>query len=142
MKKIISIIFLSFLISFNSCGSKSGGLTEPIPSGTYSYTSYDTTGTAIVRGWLTINYKDSSEITGEWHFGKIGNPNNTGPQIGSGELSGRIADDRIWLELHPQFVDNNLQLSGKVENDMYSGVWQWITLKGITNFGTFEAVRN
>jgi len=104
--------------------------------------SYDTTGTAIVKGWLIINDIDSSNIIGKWEFKSIGNALDIGPQVGSGELIGGTLEDGIWVELNPQFRDNNLQLIGILGNNKFSGVWQWTSIVGITNHGTFEALKN
>jgi hypothetical protein len=38
-------------------------------------------------------------------------------------------------------MDNNLQLSGTLQADRYSGQWMWISFIGITNAGSFEAVK-
>ena len=142
MRKFIFIIFLSLMVSFVSCNKKNGGLVEPVPPGAYSYISYDANGTAIVKGWFTMIYEDSTEITGEWHFETIGNPQNIGPQFGNGELIGGIEQDRVWVELNPQFRDNNLQLTGTIDYNRYFGIWQWISFVGVSNQGTFEAVKN
>ena len=124
------------------CNKNSDDLSlGPIPPGAYQYTSYDSTGVAIVKGWLTLNYEGSLNITGEWHLEKIGNPHNIGPQVGNGNLVGVIDQERVWVELNPQYVDNNLQLNGIIENGHYKGEWIWTSFAGITNRGSFEAVR-
>jgi hypothetical protein len=110
------------------------------PAGSFRYTSYDSTGIAIVNGWFTMNFKDST-IAGEWHFKPINNPQNIGPQTGDGNLVGGIRNGEIWIELNPQFRDNNLSLIGTLQGDRYSGQWAWISFIGITNQGTFEAIR-
>lgn len=51
------------------------------------------------------------------------NPQGIGPQVGSGELIGSIANERIRFELNPQYRDNNLQLIGTIEDNKYRGVW-------------------
>jgi hypothetical protein len=134
---MIFIIWTGFLVS--SCEDGGAGLT---PFGAYSYISYDSTGRAIVRGWLTLLYRDSSRVTGEWHFAAIGNPEGIGPQVGDGNLAGGMNQDSLWVGLHPEFVDNNLVLFGKLEGSHYRGQWTWISFRGPTNHGTFEATRN
>ncbi|HED05906.1 MAG TPA: hypothetical protein ENI61_04395 [Ignavibacteria bacterium] len=142
IRGLIFVVFLAIMFSFISCNKESEGLVGPIPSGIYSYTSYDTSGTAIVKGRFTLNYKDSLQIIGEWHFEKIGNTQNIGPQVGSGKLIGNVKQHRIWIELNPLFRDNNFLLIGTMENNKYIGVWKWISFSGITNHGTFEAEKN
>jgi hypothetical protein len=118
-----------------------GTPTEPVPRGAFAYTSYDTIGVALVTGWFTMDVSDSSTITGEWHLRPVGSPESVGPQTGDGILLGGFAEGAVWLELHPQVVDNNLQLRGVLEGDRYAGDWIWTSFIGITNHGTFWAQR-
>ena len=115
--------------------------TEPMPSGAYAYTSYDSSGVALVNGWFTMSISNSNAISGEWHFKPIGNPQNIGPQTGDGALIGGIDSGRVWVELNPKFIDNNLQLNGTLQNGRFAGQWTWISFVGITNRGRFEALR-
>lgn len=111
------------------------------PAGAFAYTSFDESGTLIVTGWLNINLTDPDSITGEWHLQKIGNPENIGPQVGTGALIGGSYENQLWIELNPQFRDNNLQLVGTLRDQTLSGEWFWISFPGVTGQGTFEAVR-
>jgi hypothetical protein len=115
--------------------------TNSISKGALQYTSYDSSGTPLVNGWFTMNFSDSVTISGEWHFKPIGNPKNIGPQTGDGNLVGGVRNGQVWVELNPQFMDNNLRLSGTLQGNRYSGQWTWISFIGITNAGSFEAVK-
>ena len=130
----ISLIITGFVIS--SC---SENVTESEFSEKYLYKSYDTTGAKIVEGWLTINYQDNMEITGRWDLVKVGNPANIGPQVGNGNLIGGLNSDKTWIELNPEYRDNNLQLLGTIQQGRFIGEWQYISYSGVTNYGTFEA---
>ena len=142
MRKLISNIFIIIIIILVSCKNNDvKGIVNPVFSGTYLYSSFDTTGTPIVKGWFTMSFQDSTKIKGEWYFEKIGDPKNIGPQVGSGELEGGVNEGRIWIELQPKYRDNNLQLDGKIQNNYYSGKWQWISFIGPTNYGTFVAFK-
>lgn len=118
------------------------GLTDPTPEGAFRYTSYDTTGTVLVRGWFTMGISDPNMISGEWHFAAVGSPQNIGPQTGDGKLVGEVHGATMWIELNPQFVDNNLELRGTLQGNRCSGTWSWISYVGITNQGHFEAMRH
>jgi hypothetical protein len=118
-----------------------GTTTEWVPSGAFAYTSYDSSGTAVVAGWLTMDLSDSSAVTGEWHFRPIGDPERIGPQTGAGELAGGFYDDQLSVDLHPGWIDSNILLCGTLEDDDYTGEWMWISFTGITNSGAFEAER-
>jgi len=141
MQKLIFIVLSVLLFSFASC-KDDDSLVGPTPPGAYSYTSYDSLGTAIVKGWFRMIHEDSTKIIGNWSFEKIGNPQDIGPQVGAGKLIGGIDQDRVWVELNPQFKDNNLQLIGSITGNKFSGEWMWLSFAGISNHGTFEAIKN
>jgi len=121
--------------------NESTTIMSPRLGGRFLYKSFDSTGTKIVEGWLTLIYRDSVHITGEWHFQKVGSPQRIGPQVGDGVLEGGVRDETVWVELQPQNRDNNLQLTGTIENGRYHGEWVWISFVGVTNRGPFEAIR-
>ncbi len=141
MQKLLFVVLIALLFSLSSC-EDDDSLVGPTPPGAYSYTSYDSLGTAIVKGWFTIVQQDSVQLIGNWSFEKIGNPQDVGPQVGAGKLVGGVDQDRVWVELNPQYKDNNLQLQGSITGNQYSGKWMWISFAGISNHGTFEAVKN
>ena len=114
----------------------------PTPSGAYRYASFDTTGVLLVHGWMTLDITDSTQVTGEWHFGKIGNPEDIGPQVGDGELLGSFHQGKLSVELNPNMADNNLRLVGVLTNDRYHGDWVWTSFIGPTSRGVFEAVKD
>jgi hypothetical protein len=135
-------IFMSVFIAFILLTSCSDNISGSFPEGSYSYTGYDDQGNLIARGWISIAYSDSPSVQGEWDIKKIGTAKDIGPQVGSGKLTGGLFDsDSIWIELNPQFRDNNLQLRGFYGQDKISGQWQWITFAGVSNKGTFTARR-
>ncbi len=112
------------------------------PRGSFSYTGFDSLGTAIVQGWFTLLIADSDHVSGEWHFRKTGLGNEIGPQIGDGNLVGGFFSGQLWVELNPQFRDNNLQLRGTYSTTHYTGTWQAIGIGGPYNHGSFNAKAN
>lgn len=114
---------------------------ESVPSGAYAYTSYDSSGIELVSGWLTIIAKDSVTIAGEWHLDAMGNPEGIGPQTGNGKLVGGIDGEKAWIELNPSVRNDNLQLNGILAHGRFDGQWAWINYNGVSNLGTFHAVR-
>ena len=137
-KEVGLVLVVCVAIPWQGC-SDTG--TEPAPTGVYEYTSYDGKGVAIVGGWFTMILSDTGAVSGEWHFRAIGTPQNIGPQTGDGNLVGGIDKEQVWVELNPQFRDNNLQLHGRIDRSRFSGTWAWISFVGVTNQGTFEAKR-
>jgi len=131
-------IFISIIIFFYSCENNITGY--DYPQGRYSYTSYDSSGKQVVQGWLSLSIDDSGKISGIWNLHKTGNPKNIGPQYGKGKLAGELADSvSLWIELNPDFVDNNLLLRGNYSDHLITGKWQWITFSGVTTEGIFKA---
>ena len=147
MKITIFLLFVFFI----GCSTNKDNITESIsesedyiagsvPAGAFTYKAFNSNGNLIINGWLKIEFIDSDKISGKWNFQKVGNPKDIGPHVGEGNLiGGRINQDSIWIELNPQFKDNNLQLHGKYTSAVFSGQWLWISLIGITNQGYFEA---
>ena len=115
---------------------------ESVPSGAYRYTSFDSTGVAVVKGWFTIDCQDSTNIAGEWHFRRISLfEKRIGPQVGDDSLIGSIHHDSLGIMLNPHIRDDNVWLVGTLTGDTIRGEWFWGSLPGITGNGTFEAVK-
>jgi len=131
----ISCIFFLFVISCID------DMVSSSPDGSYKYTAYDSLGTIVSKGWLKIEIKDSSNVTGSWEINKVGNPQNIGPQTGNGELEGSFNNGKLVLGLNPDFVDNNVGLVGTHERNKYTGKWYYSSFIGLTNWGSFEAER-
>ena len=138
MKITFSILAVFFLLQ--ACADD---ITGSFPEGSFSYSGYDSQGNIITRGWFTIVFSDSPLVQGEWNIKQIATAKDIGPQVGSGALVGELYDSNsIWIELNPQFRDNNLQLRGFYNHDKIIGQWQWITFAGVSNTGTFKASRH
>ncbi len=113
----------------------------PPPGVSYGYTSYDSSGTIIAQGWFTLVTTDSPRVSGEWHFVQLAGGSGIGPQVGDGILAGEFRDGHLWVELNPQFRDNNLELAGEFSAAGYSGTWAARGVMGVYNHGTFKAPR-
>jgi len=130
-------IFILFLL----CACHDHYIFIYIPTNAFHYHSYSVDGKKVAEGWLSFNINSDSTISGKWHFNKItAKPDETGPQWGEGNLQGGYAGDTLWLELKPQYRDNNVQLRGILRDGCYCGQWYWITYTGITVQGTFKAI--
>jgi hypothetical protein len=130
-----SLATVLLLIGCADLGSDLG----PVVPGSYRYTAYDTSGALVVHGWFSLIRRDSTSITGEWHFAAVGSPKNIGPQVGDGRLVAAIHGGSIWIELQPEYRDNNLTLTAGFGGRDLSGKWEWNTFIGPTAFGTFTA---
>lgn len=136
MKKLF--IFL-FCLIFVVCSENGKSVFRIEKQNTYSYTGFDSTGVVIVRGQLTFDFGDSNQVTGQWCFERVGDVNNTGPQVGEGDLTGGLNGEQLWINLNPDYADNNVFLSGILKNNEYTGTWTYSTFAGPVNQGTFEA---
>ena len=135
---ICAAFLLGLVAGCSDRGTDPGG---PPPAGVYEYTGYDSTGTAIVRGWLVLSLREKQRVDGDWRLEKIGEPGKIGPQIGKGRLEGGLSNETMWLDLRPQYRDNNIDLFGTFDMNEFRGRWHWITLSGISSQGTFVAFR-
>ena len=138
MKSILTITILLFAGSFffGCSGSSPVG-----PRGSYQYASFDTTGSLLVQGWMTIEVQGAT-VTGEWHFEKVSGGDRIGPQVGDGELIGNLDQGSLFISLNPNWVDNNIFLSGTFADGRFTGEWTYSSLIGLTNRGVFEAVKS
>jgi hypothetical protein len=121
------------------CNSPSGP--DPIPAGGYAYTAFDAAGAVVVKGWLTLDLQDPSQVTGAWHLQSTRNDPGPGAETGDGQLAGRIDGDTLIVDLNPGFADNNTVLVGRLDGAKYRGQWTWSGFAGPANGGTFDAVR-
>lgn len=131
------LFFLPLLVAVTTCTQP----TDSTPSGAFAFSSYDSTGAPVSSGWFSMKFSDSVTISGEWHFNPQDNPQDVGPQIGQGTLAGLVQGDQVFINLNPDYADNNVSLSGTMTENRISGIWMWTTFTGPTNQGTFEAER-
>jgi len=105
----------------------------------YQYFGYDTLGVQIIEGSLFFEYGDSSSISGTWDFNVIGSPENIGPQTGEGEYIGTVENNQLWINLNPEWADNNVHLDGTIDGNKITGNWVYSGFAGSMNHGTFSA---
>ena len=110
---------------------------------TYRYKGFDTNGTLVVEGVLSLSINNTNRVEGDWklHEVKPENTKNLGSQIGSGKLAGQINESKINLDLNPGQADDNVLLSGEVTTTNISGTWGYYGYAGKIVGGKFEAVK-
>jgi hypothetical protein len=140
MKKIYFLSLMVILsLTFYFCDKDNCLNGIKIPDGAFAYTGFDSTGVEIVRGWIKFDFDDSTTISGEWELDTIGEPQNIGPQIGSGNIVGSLVNDQLHLNLNPQFVDNNVFLTCPNNDQKLEGQWIYSGFPGVINSGSFVA---
>jgi len=131
-----SVLLLATIYSCNLIGGHHDHST------TFDYTARDSLGTIVAKGWLTLDLRDPVNVTGHWEIKQVKDSIYIGPQDGQGRLEGSLKNSGdMWIGLNPGYVDNNVFLNGKYENDKYSGKWMFSSFIGLTNWGTYVAVR-
>ena len=145
-----TILFLLCAPLLGACRSFSERSADS-PSGTYSYVAHDADGVKIVEGVLNIDALRGEQnrsylLEGTWDMNIVGESNaQIGPQAGKGRLIGSVdSDGTFWIDLNPDFRDNNVMLHGEISGRVYDeieGGWQHVTFIGPTSAGTFDAER-
>jgi len=139
MKNILYFIGIVFFTL--SCSEKNIIAGLDVIENRYSYIGYDSTGVKIVQGWIEINFADSVRVVGNWKLSKIENPQNIGPQTGTGELSGIVEKEQIFIDLNPDYRDNNVLLHADFTRDKIEGQWNYVGFPGVMNYGSFKATK-
>lgn len=140
MKRLLYLIALFAVIS--ACTEKNIITGLDSTGSRYTYIGYDSTGAKIVKGWIEIHITDSAEVSGNWNLSVIGNPQNIGPQTGAGQVSGIIEDEKIFLDLNPNFRDNNVVLFAEFyKSRRMEGQWNFVGFPGVLNYGSFAAIK-
>jgi hypothetical protein len=134
MKLFLAILFVSLI------GCSESAL--EVPEGAWAYQGYASNGAQITDGWFKIQSQDSLLISGNWRFERVGDELEVGPQIGSGQFSGQIDAEQIWINLNPDYADNNVFLSGIIDGDRMTGNWTWSGFAGPIATGSFSAQLN
>jgi hypothetical protein len=135
-----------FTLAF-AVACKDGG--DPVSSATplgnspssYSYKAYNSKGSLVVAGTITLAVTDGGTMSGRWTLECVAPGEKVGPQTGTGTLSGTIQGTTVTINLNPGWVDNNVFLSGSLDKDRLSGTWMWSTFVGSTSQGGFEAIK-
>ena len=114
------------------------------------YTAYDSSGTAVVTGTLSVNFSPviqstgDVEIDGSWEFDPVVSGAMLGNQIGRGNYKGIVyPDSSFMIDTHAGWADNNFVLSGKPLYEgatRFGGTWQQLLFVGLVAEGTFSAV--
>lgn len=144
MKAGIHMFIFLVLGCLAGCGNDLFDNTDfgSMPPGAYRYLGFDSKDQLVVKGWLRFDSLNPESFEGDWHLEPVGDPQNIGPQAGDGRLVGRIVDGITQVDLNPEFRDNNVTLSGALQNDSYRGRWTWSGFAGPISQGRFEAKRD
>jgi hypothetical protein len=129
--------------------TKNTGETDGSPKGDYQYTSFDSNGRKVVEGRLSITSaerrrigsEETIQLKGNWELKKVGNQEKIGAQVGTGELTGSIENNEIYINLNPNIRDGNVILRGTFDSKGFHGRWTLSIISGVINQGRFEAIK-
>lgn len=122
--------------------------TPPEPIGVWDYRGYDSQGTLVVTGVLTLAWMTNppAYYYGWRDFRYAGPPTNNyfgwlGPQIGTGGVSGRLYPwAQLEVDMPTNVFDNYTAIGGNVWPNSYTGLWFYSTFS-LEYSGPFQAVR-
>jgi hypothetical protein len=113
--------------------------------GTYAYRALANDGTLLIEGDFVITTQTPDgnggvPFVGTWTLTEtvVQTAVMTGPQVGTGTVSGRIIDDELNANLHPENADNNVFLSGSLGRSWFEGRWSYSTFVGEVGAGPFH----
>jgi len=125
------LLFLAGFFTVAGFVCKDSGISyEGAYLGPYKYSASDTLGTIVTTGTIAIYQKDS-QLNGPWRF----------DDGRSGNLKGTISGAQVYIDLNPQFVDNNLILRGTLVGNSFSGSWSHFGFPGELARGSFIATK-
>lgn len=129
-------------VAFPDLAGTGGRQREDTVRASYQYYGYARHGSLLVVGTMTLMFSDSLEVNGTWDLRSVGGDPvpGIGPQVGTGKLVGSMQGKMITISLNPDYVDNNVFLSGTVSDTGITGTWEFVGFPGVMNRGTFRAV--
>jgi hypothetical protein len=141
MKKICFLLFFVFIL-FSGCREVTTQVDgKEIPKGAFSYEAYDKSGNLIIFGWLNLQIA-SNIVVGDWDLNEVSDGSAPGPYHGTGKLQGSTNGNYININLNPNYMDNNIFLSGQKNGDVIDGTWTYSGYVGNVASGKFHAVKN
>lgn len=135
-------LVLSIALALVCCARSVSG-PDP-PGNAYLYKAFSDEGSHLLSGVLEISISKSGSISGSWIINWADGADRSedvGPQVGHGTLSGvRIEgelDSDLFINLNPDWADNNVFLHGHQSVTSVSGSWSWTGFAGPLASGRF-----
>ena len=136
----LATLLCAFMVGCEAIGASEEDPQQNLRPGSYAFTAYDLTGTAIIEGTLSLSFPRESrwDIEGTWEFRRQAgdvSPRLKARMTGQGQLHGTIQEGgNVRISLHPEIEDADSVLRGDFEDgDLFQGEW------AITDWGTDTA---
>ncbi len=128
------------------CFACSGGPAAPaaLRGDRLAYAAFSASGEPVLKGSIQLEFPDDTTVSGSWSIAWVAGADTTqpvGPQVGTGHLVGSRHRDTLWLELNPNFADNNVGLRAVATHRGWRGEWFWSGFPGQMSQGLFTAAR-
>lgn len=131
------------LLAFGTACSDTPSQPESL-EGRLAYLASDTAGDPLLVGTLVLEVDSDSAIAGQWSIDWMQGADTTtvvGPQLGSGRLVGSVEGGRVFVDLTPDFADNNVFLVADLMDGWLVGSWFFSGFAGPVSSGPFVARR-
>jgi len=122
------------LIALSGCS----GTLDPVGE-FYNYQAFNQSGRLVVTGILRFDQLDIHGVKGSWQMKNVNGSDRTGISETFGVFEGFLKGDALYLNLNPEWVDNNVILQGKQTGSGFEGEWAYIGFPGVLNQGKFKA---
>ena len=111
--------------------------------GEYNYYVYDSGGSKIAEGTLSITSLENNQLKGQWNLKAVGNTKTKNIELllGKSQFEGMLKGGKISITSNPGMNDNNVFLNGEFHENELKGTWNCSTFAGPISKGKFEAKR-
>lgn len=137
MTKIFKNLFLMAVCIFVvSCsgGSNKVNSTGYLSEGQYKFVMYDSTGSMVSEGNLTVKSYSDSKISGNYNFIKVISEFEGYQSMKKGEFTGNIntKEKMVLINTNPTQADDNVFFNLKIESNRLEGQWYYAASRRVS----------
>jgi len=107
----------------------------------WSYSGYDKLGSLLAQGTVYLAPSEQTMVRGSWALEPVG-PVRSRHALGTGLVTGTMANSRMHLDFNPGFYDNNFTLEWvfPAGTNIYAGGWTYAGF-AVLDSGTFKGLK-
>jgi hypothetical protein len=135
--KTIVILTLVLLGGFGHCGHSRD---QSSLIGKYNLQGHDFSGRLIFNGAISLTSLENTDLKGKCKVVKVAETFE-GTVKTDGPCEGKVAGDKVTLDLAPTLSDGGLFFEGHWSEGRISGTWMIESMAGGKTIGPFEAVK-
>lgn len=131
------MLLLLFMYACTSSNLQS----DELLTGNYKFTMKDSLNNNVIEGILIIDKIVKDAVHGTYQITKKHNENFKGLPLMEGKFDGRYnkKDTLLGLNMSPLVMDANIFVTAKVKGTEINGEWNYSTMMGIMDKGSFKA---